>query len=55
MPDYSDLKVYKKMNKKVLCCLSTILLCLFIFDKIYSGFYPNTGEGITNQKEVIKK
>ena len=46
---------FKKMNKKVLCCLSTILLCLFIFDKIYSGFYPNTGEGITNQKEVIKK
>lgn len=40
--------LFKKLNKKFAICLCTILLCLFLVDKIYSSKHPNEGKGITD-------
>ena len=49
---------FNKMGKKVLYVLCIVLSFLYVFDKIYSGIYPNTGENIsfnTNMEGVINK
>ena len=49
---------FNKMSKKVLYGLCVVLSCLYIFDKIYSGIYPNTGKNIsfdTNMEEGIDR
>ena len=40
----------KKIPKKIVYILCIILTSLFIFDKIYSAYVPNTGEGISGNK-----
>ena len=49
---------FNKISKKILYVLCIVLSCLYIFDKIYSGIYPNTGKNIsfnTNMEGVINK
>lgn len=46
---------FQKLNKKLLYSLCVSLLCFFLFDKIYSGVYPNTGEGISSNQTYIKE
>ena len=46
---------FQKMNKKLLYSLCVSLLCFFLFDKIYSGINPNTGEGISSNQTYIKE
>ena len=49
---------FNKISKKILYVLCIVLSCLYIFDKIYSGIYPNTGRNIsfnTNMEGVINK
>ena len=38
----------QKINPKKLIIICSILLSVFIFDHIYSHYYPNEGKGITN-------
>lgn len=38
-----------KVNKKIKVILCIILVSLIAFDFYYSGKYPNTGEGVTNE------
>ena len=53
--------VYKKVNRKILIVIATIGLSLFIFDFIYSGKNPNTGEGVSKamngatEQEIINQ
>ena len=49
---------FNKISKKVLYVLCIVLSCLYVFDKIYSGIYPNTGKNIsfdTNMEGEIGK
>ena len=36
-----------KVNKKIKIILCIVLVSLMVFDFYYSGKYPNTGEGVT--------
>lgn len=36
-----------KVNGKIITAISVVLIVLFVADKIYSEYVPNTGEGIT--------
>ena len=49
---------FNKISKKVLYVLCIVLSFLYVFDKIYSGIYPNTGKNIsfdTNMEEGIDR
>lgn len=46
--------VVQKLNIKKLVVTCCILLGLFIFDHIYSYYYPNQGKGITNIELIVK-
>ena len=47
--------VLQKMNPKKLAIICCSLLCLFIFDHIYSHYHPNEGKGITNIQMIVKE
>lgn len=38
----------RQVNQKRLKSICVVLLVIFVIDAIYSSFYPNTGEGITD-------
>lgn len=44
----------KRVNPKKLIVICCILLSLFIFDHIYSHYYPNEGKGITDIELIVK-
>ena len=44
--------VIKKLSLKVLIPLCVVLSLGFIADQVYSGYYPNKGDGVTNYAEV---
>ena len=44
----------KRVNPKKLIVICCILLSLFIFDHIYSHFFPNEGKGITDIELIVK-
>ncbi len=44
----------QKINPKKLIIICSILLSVFIFDHIYSHYYPNEGKGITNIEIIMK-
>ncbi len=44
----------RKINVKYLIPVCTILLSLYLVDKIYSSGHPNTGMGITDYDEIRK-
>ena len=44
----------KRVNPKKLIVICCILLSLFIFDHIYSHYYPNEGKGITDIELLVK-
>lgn len=48
-------ELYQRIPKKTKTALCAILLTLFAADKIYSGFHPNTGEGITDYPDSTSK
>lgn len=48
-------RFFSKFNIKIAYGLCVILLGCFIFDKIYSGRYPNTGNGISSDKVNTKE
>ena len=47
--------VLQKMNPKKLAIICCSLLCLFIFDHIYSHYHPNEGKGITDIEMIVKE
>ena len=47
--------VLQKINPKKLAIICCSLLCLFIFDHIYSHYYPNEGKGITDIEMIVKE
>lgn len=47
--------LYQKFDKRILYILCVFLSSCFIFDKIYSGRYPNTGEGISSTYTYYKE
>lgn len=44
----------QRVNPKKLIVTCCILLSLFIFDHIYSHYYPNEGKGITDIELIVK-
>lgn len=44
----------QRVNHKKLIVTCCILLSLFIFDHIYSHYYPNEGKGITDIELIVK-
>lgn len=47
--------VLQKINPKKLAIICCSLLCLFIFDHIYSHYHPNEGKGITDIEMIVKE
>lgn len=47
--------LYQKFDKTILYILCVFLSSCFIFDKIYSGRYPNTGDGISSTHTYYKE
>lgn len=47
--------VLQKINPKKLAIICCSLLCLFIFDHIYSHYHPNEGKGITDIEMIGKE
>lgn len=47
--------VLQKINPKKLVIICCSLLCLFIFDHIYSHYHPNEGKGITDIEMIVKE
>lgn len=47
--------ILQKINPKKLMIVCFVLLTLFIFDHIYSHYYPNEGKGITNIELIVKE
>lgn len=47
--------VLQKTNPKKLAIICCSLLCLFIFDHIYSHYHPNEGKGITDIEMIVKE
>ena len=47
--------VLQKINPKKLAIICCSLLCLFIFDHIYSHYHPNEGKGITDIEIIVKE
>lgn len=47
--------VLQKINPKKLSIICCSLLCLFIFDHIYSHYHPNEGKGITDIEMIVKE
>ncbi len=45
----------EKINKKVAIPLIILLLFVYISDHIYSTYYPNTGKGISTNKQIVEK
>ena len=44
--------IFEKISQKLRIPLCVILVALFIFDSVYSHFYPNMGKGITDFPET---
>lgn len=47
--------ILQKINPKKLAIICCSLLCLFIFDHIYSHYHPNEGKGITDIEMIVKE
>lgn len=47
--------VLQKINPKKLAIICCSLLCLFIFDHVYSHYHPNEGKGITDIEMIVKE
>lgn len=47
--------VLQKISPKKLAIICCSLLCLFIFDHIYSHYHPNEGKGITDIEMIVKE
>lgn len=47
--------ILQKINLKKLAIICCSLLCLFIFDHIYSHYHPNEGKGITDIEMIVKE